>query len=215
MTEALEQRVMIDLAGPVEGMRVLDLGCGDGPLTAALRERGGRAVGIDIDRSMLRAATARSGGRAGEPAQFVHGRIDRLPFPAGVFDVVVATTVFCFVSDPAAAVREAARVLRSGGRLVIGDLGRWSTWAARRRVRGWLGSRLWRTAHFWTAAELSALVERGGLSVRTVRGSVYYPPVGLLARALAPLDRWLGPLATVGAAFIAIAAIKKDTVSGR
>lgn len=217
VTEALEQRAMLELAGPVTGTRVLDLGCGDGLLTTALAERGARAAGIDIDRSMLRAATARAEPGGGQRARFVQGRIEQLPFPNTMFDIVVAITVFCFVPDPTAAVREAACVLRPGGRLVIGDLGRWSAWAARRRVRGWLGSRLWRAAHFSTAAELSALVERAGLKVETVRGSVYYPPIGFLARALAPLDRWLGPLTTAGAAFIALAAIKEnaDDVPGQ
>ena len=59
MTEALEQRRIRELVGPVNGKRVLDLGSGDGLLTAALAKLRAFAVGIDIDRSMLRAAVAR------------------------------------------------------------------------------------------------------------------------------------------------------------
>lgn len=208
VTEALEQRRILELVGSVDGKRVLDLGSGDGLLTATFASRGASAVGVDIDRSMLRAAVARADPRQRQPPRFVQGRLERLPFRDATFDVVVAVTVLCLLSDRAIAVREAARVLRPGGRLIVGDLGRWNTWAARRRIKGWLGSRQWRSAHFSTAADLSRLVEGAGLTVDAARGSVYYPPIGLLAGALAPLDRWLGPVTTVGAAFIAVAATK-------
>ena len=212
MTEALEHRLLHQLIGVVKGKRVLDLGCGDGLLTAALAERGARTVGIDIDRSMLRAAVARTDPGQRKPARFVEGRLEQLPFRDAMFDVVVAVTVLCLLSDQAIAVREAARVLRPGGRLIIGDLGRWNAWAARRRIKGWFGSRRWRSARFSTAGDLSRLVEREGLTVEAVRGSVYYPPMGVLARALAPLDHWLGSITTIGAAFIAVAATKRAHV---
>lgn len=211
VTEALEQTRILDLIGPVEGRRILDLGCGDGLLTWTLAERGAWAVGIDVDRAMLEAASARSPRRRRQRPRFVEGRIELLPFSDGSFDVVLIVTVLCLVADRAGAVREAARVLRPGGRLVIGDLGRWSAWAARRRVKAWLGSTLWQSAHFSTAPGLSRLVGRAGLIVDAVRGSVYYPPIGVLARPLARCDRWLGTITTVGAAFIALAARKPAT----
>jgi ubiquinone/menaquinone biosynthesis C-methylase UbiE len=208
VTEALEQRRIIELVGAVDRKRVLDLGSGDGLLTATLAKHGAFAVGIDIDPAMLRVATARRGPGRSEPARFVEGQLERLPFLDASFDVVVAVTVLCLVSDQGIAVREAARVLRPGGRLIVGDLGRWNLWAARRRIKGWCGSRLWRSAHFSSATDLARLVEQAGLTVEAVRGSVYYPPVALLARPLARLDHWLGSVTTVGAAFIAVAAIK-------
>lgn len=206
VTEALEQTRILNLIGPVEGRRILDLGCGDGLLTRTLAERGAWAVGIDVDRAMLHVASARSVRSQRQPSRFVEGRIEQLPFLDRSFDVVVIVTVLCLVADRVGAVREAARVLRPGGRLVIGDLGRWSVWAARRRVKAWLGSQLWQSAHFSTAPGLSRLVRRSGLIVEAVRGFVYYPPIGVLARPLARCDRWLGTIATVGAAFIALAA---------
>ena len=115
--------------------------------------------------------------------------------------------VLCFVPDAAGAVREMARVLRPSGRLVLGELGRWSLWAAIRRMRGWLGSSTWRAAQFRTAADFRTLAEQAGLSVTAIRGAVYYPPLGLLARALAPIDSWLGGLKTFGAAFVALSAV--------
>ena len=128
--EGLEQTRILDLMGPVEGRRILDLGCGDGLLAWTLADRGARAVGVDVDRAMLDVASARSMRSHRQRPRFVQGRIEQLPFPDGSFDIVVIVTVLCLVADRADAVREAARVLGPGGRLVIGDLGRWSAWAA-------------------------------------------------------------------------------------
>lgn len=211
VTESLEQRCILDFIAPFEGRRILDLGCGDGLLTSTLAERGAWTVGIDADRAMLEAASARSVRNQRQRPRFVKGRIEQLPFPDASFDVVVMVTVLCLVADRAGAVREAARVLAPGGQLVIGDLGRWSAWAARRRAKAWLGSKLWQSAHFATARGLSRLVKRAGLTVEAMRGSVYYPPIGVLASPLARCDRWLGTITTVGAAFIALAARKPAT----
>ena len=209
ITEALEHRLIVTFAGDVAGARVLDAGCGDGLLACSLAERGAHIFGLDADRRMLVAAAARA-RRRDVRATFVEGRLERLPFPDDAFDVVAAVTVLCFVSDASVAVREIARVLRPGGRLVIGELGRWNTWAARRRLLGWLGSPLWKAAHFRTATVLCSLVKHAGFSVVGVRGAVYYPPVGWLAWALAPVDRWFGHVTTVGAAFIGVAGKKED-----
>ena len=59
VAQALEQRRILELTGSVAGKRVLELGSGDGLFTATLTTQGARAVGIDIDRSMLRAAVNR------------------------------------------------------------------------------------------------------------------------------------------------------------
>jgi hypothetical protein len=99
--------------------------------------------------------------------------------------------------------------LKPGGRFVIGELGKWSTWAATRRVRSWLGSRLWRLGQFRTAGELRTLAERAGLRVRGVRGAIFYPRCRIAARLMAAADSSLG-CTTIGAAFIALSAVKPD-----
>ncbi|TBR71302.1 MAG: class I SAM-dependent methyltransferase [Nevskiaceae bacterium] len=206
VTEAIEQCLILDLMGDLAGVHVLDVGCGDGALVCAAASRGAEATGVDPDPAMLAAARTRA-DKDGITAAFLEGRIERLPFPDAAFDVVVSITVLCFVPDASASVREMARVLRPGGRLVLGELGRWSLWALVRRLRGWLGSATWKAAHFRTGTELRALAKHAGLSVTAIRGAVFYPPVGLFARALVPLDSWLGRLTTIGAAFIAVSAV--------
>lgn len=209
VTDALEQRLILDLMGELSGRRVLDVGCGDGNLVCATASRGADVTGIDPDPSMLDAARARATS-AGFSATFLEGQVECLPFPDFAFDVVVSVTVLCFVQDAQAAIREMARVLRPGGRLVLGELGRWSIWAAQRRVRGWLGSPAWRSARFRTASELRSLAGHVGLVEIAIRGAIYYPPVGFLARMLTSINSRFASLTTFGAAFIALRADAPD-----
>ena len=135
-------------------------------------------------------------------------KVSHLPFDEHSFDVVFGVTVLCFVSDATRAIEEMVRVLAPGGKLVLADLNRWSTWAAWRRARGWLGSRTWPQARFRSAGELARLATGSGLEVSRTSGAIYYPPIGALATLLAPIDRKLGATTTLGAAFIAVAATK-------
>ena len=68
--------------------------------------------------------------------------------------------------------------------------------------------RLRAKARFRTGRQLCRLTEAGGLSVETVRGGVFYPRWAPAARVLAPADPGLGRVTTIGAAFIALAAVK-------
>jgi len=207
ITEAIELRLILRLAGPLRGQKVLDVGCGDGVLTMAAAELGADVTGIDPDPRMLDAARRRSVGTT-LGVRFAEGGAERLPYPDSTFDTVLAVTVLCLIPDADTAVREIARVLKPGGRLVIGELGRWNLWAAWRRIRGWFGSRTWRHARFRTVNELRALAEGANLSVIDAQSAVFYPPIAILARLIAPADGWLGRKISVGAAFHAIAAAK-------
>lgn len=207
ITDALEERLVLELAGPVEGRRVLDIGCGDGALVAALARRGAIVTGLDRNPVMLAAARARLDASGLETA-LCEGDGAALLCPDNTFDLVTAVTVLCFVADATRVLAEIARVLRPGGRLVIGELGRWSLWAARRRVASCLGHKTWRAATFQTAGELRGLVRSAGLHPRAVRGAIFYPPCGVCASLLAPIDYGVGRLTTAGAAFIAVAAVK-------
>jgi len=199
ITDILEHRLLLRMAEPLAGQAVLDVGCGDGTLLGLFRDAGAaRIAGCDPDPRMVAGATDRLGAVA------VVGVGQALPFPDASFDRVTCVTVLAFVPDAQAVVSEMARVLRPGGSLLIGDLGRWSSWAARRRIRGWLGHRLWRGARFRTAGALGRLMHNAGLTVTASHGSIFFPPWTPAARLMAPLDARLGACMTVGAAFVAV-----------
>jgi ubiquinone/menaquinone biosynthesis C-methylase UbiE len=186
---------------------VRDPGCGDGDLALDLWRRGARVSGVDAAPEMIGAARER-GLRHSAAITFAVARAAQLPYAAASFDLVLAVTILCFVADVAPVLREIARVLRPGGRLVIGELGKWSSWAAERRIRAWRGSELWRRARFRTARELRRRAEGAGLVVTTVRGAVFYPRRAAAARLFALFDARLGRWTTFGAAFVALSAVK-------
>lgn len=207
ITERLERELILELVGDVKGRKVLDIGCGDGELALLLSKRGASVVGVDASGAMIEAAKAKAPRHDADIA-FQVAQAQQLPFAAETFDVVTAITILCFVQDARPVFREVSRVLRPGGRFVIGELGKWSTWAVQRRIRAWLGSPLWRRGRFRTAGELRALAQNAGLSVQAVRGAIFYPRLGAAARLMEPLDPFLGRLGTFGAGFVALSAAK-------
>jgi ubiquinone/menaquinone biosynthesis C-methylase UbiE len=207
ITDALERRLLLEMLGSLAGKTLLDVGCGDGALALELAHRGAVVTGLDADPAMIVAARRR-GEASGTQLRFVEGHAERLPFEDATFDRVIAVAVLCLVGDAGRAIAEMARVLKPRGQLVIGELGRWSLWAAQRRIRGWLGNPIWRATTFRSARQLCHLADAAGLDVAQLRGAIHYPPCSLAARLLAPLDLELGRHSTIGAAFIAVSAAK-------
>ncbi len=207
ITDALEELLLSDRIGPARGLRILDVGCGDGVLATRLAQAGARVTGLDASADMLSAARRRA-KTADVEIDLVEGHAGDLPFLAGQFDRVVSVATLCFVDEPGTAIRDMVRVLKPGGRLILGELGQWTPWAGQRRVKGWLGSDLWRAAHFRSRADLLALAIEAGLADATVTGAVYYPPFGWAAKVMAPTDPWLGRWTTMGAAFLVLSAIR-------
>lgn len=207
LTERLERQLVLDRIGDASGKDVLEIGCGDGDLAVQLAQSGARVSAIDNSEAMIAAGRQRAVEHR-SPVDFKLGRAQDLPFEANSFDIVIAVTILCFVGDADRVFREVKRVPRPGGRLVIGELGKWSLWAAGRRVRGWFGSGLWRSAYFRTAGELKRLAKRAGLQPIGVDGGIYYPRWTWAARLIAPIDRYLSRVTYLGAAFLVLEARK-------
>jgi SAM-dependent methyltransferase len=111
-----ERPAMVALAGDVAGRHILDAGCGSGPLTAALRDRGAVVTGIDSSAQMLALARRRLGE---DVALQVVDLRDPLPFGDEAFDDVVASLVLHYLEDWGPPLAELRRVLKPGGRLIL------------------------------------------------------------------------------------------------
>jgi demethylmenaquinone methyltransferase/2-methoxy-6-polyprenyl-1,4-benzoquinol methylase len=131
--------VRLALSGRSGPLRVLDLCCGTGDLAflAGAASGGARVVGVDFTLPMLRIALRRRAG-GGPRAAFAQGDALRLPFRAGLFDVITIGYGLRNIADPAAALVEMRRVLAPGGRLVVLDFGKPSNAVAASLYRGFL-----------------------------------------------------------------------------
>jgi SAM-dependent methyltransferase len=169
-------RIANDIAGQVPSGRVLDWGCGYGQMTYLLRRRGLEVSAFDI-------------GEPGEDSlpdiPLCHGleviRTDhptKLPFEEGVFDAVLSCGVLEHVDESSEpgneleSLREIARVLRLGGRLLIYQLPQQHAWqeAVARRLR-----RAYFHARRYTASEISAMLRDAGYSVKKLRRANMLP----------------------------------------
>jgi ubiquinone/menaquinone biosynthesis C-methylase UbiE len=105
-------RAIVERGGVGPQTRVLDVGCGTGNYARALGSLTGcRMSGVEPSAEMLDRA------RCAVWESLVQGRAERLPFPDGAFDLIMTTDVIHHVGDRDAYFREAARVLRPGGRI--------------------------------------------------------------------------------------------------
>jgi demethylmenaquinone methyltransferase / 2-methoxy-6-polyprenyl-1,4-benzoquinol methylase len=104
---------------PRDGGHVLDVATGTGLVAQALVERGFRVTGVDQSPEMLARARARFDGRV----ELVEASAEALPFGDASFDHLTFTYLLRYVDDPAATVRELARVVRPGGTVAMLEFG--------------------------------------------------------------------------------------------
>ena len=125
VSETEVERAVISLLRRAPLHQVLDAGTGTGRMLELLAPHIRRGIGIDSSPEMLTIARDRLANAGIVNCQVRRGDVYRLPFPDGDardgFDAVLFHQVLHFLDDPQTAIREANRVLRSGGRILIAD----------------------------------------------------------------------------------------------
>jgi ArsR family transcriptional regulator len=150
------------LAAGFAGREVADLGCGEGALTLLLAPYARKVVAVDQSKAMLRLVRerAKEAGLA-DRVQTVEGDLERVALDDASCDDVFLSQALHHAARPAHAVREAARLLKRGGRLVVLDLARHEQeWVRSEWADQWLG---------FEAEELALWMKEAGLKVLRVQ----------------------------------------------
>ena len=170
----------------------LEVGVGTGRFASAL----GVEFGLDPSRQMLLKAATRG-------VKAILGRGELLPFRSGIFRTVVMVTTLEFVSDARTALREAFRVLRAKGRIIVGFIPADSPWGLSYRRRAAEGDAFYSNSSFLTREQLLDLVASAGFSVERSVSTLCQKPGQ--ATHVEAARKGLDP----NAGFVAILAIKR------
>jgi len=121
VSEADVEAAILAAAGTGPFRRLVDLGSGTGRMLTLLGPHAEAAVGLDLSQQMLNLARSRVTEAGLERCELRHGDIFSTRLPDESADLVVVHQVLHYLTDPAAAVREAGRIVAPGGKLIIVD----------------------------------------------------------------------------------------------
>lgn len=208
-SDRLEKELIFSMAAVKRGERALDAGCGTGIYSIELAKRGALTSGTDSSGEMLNRARAKA-REEGLTIGFVSADALTLPFPGDYFDMVLSIGALCFIKEREKALLEMRRVLKPGGRLIVGVLNKWSPWAAFRRIKGFFKDTIYSRADFISPPELELSLKRTGFEVKGIKTCLFFFPVNcrMYLKFAMPSEKFGGIAAPRMGAFLAALATK-------
>jgi SAM-dependent methyltransferase len=143
----------------------IEIGVGSGRFAQAL----GIDIGLDPSRKLLEMARNRG-------ISVFLGRGEEMPFQSGVFGTLFFVVTLCFVDSPRRTLGEAARLLKSGGKVVLGMVLKESPWGQLYQTRKNTGHRFYKYARFYNYGEVDMFLKQAGLFIERVLSTLFQNP---------------------------------------
>ncbi len=169
-----EEEGRLILASEVEALRQalpllpnpwIEVGVGSGRFAQAL----GIDIGLDPSSKLLEMAGNRG-------ISVLLGRGEEMPFKDGVFGTAFFIVTLCFVDSPREILSEAARLLKNGGKVVLGLILKESPWGQLYQREKETGHRFYSHAMFYSYGELDVLLKQAGFSVEQIASTLFQSP---------------------------------------
>lgn len=171
--DSLEKQLIEEVAQPKPGEIAIDLGCGTGIYSMWLAENGLSVTGVDISKEMLKVAIKKSNDK-NLSIDYQQADLHHLPYEDHTFDLAVCNIVLEFVASPELVIAEGLRVLKKGGRLVVGMIGKDSDWARTYQTRAKQNKEsVFAQAQFFSSNEIKHLSQ---IEPSTLRFGLYITP---------------------------------------
>lgn len=197
LVDTLETECAFGLFTPTPEMLVLDAGCGTGNFSLKMVALGACVEGVDLSEPMIAFANEKAKNSPyADKLHFQVGDLYQLPFPDNSFDAVLSMAAFEFIHEDERALAEFMRVVKPGGRVLIGTITGNSAWGIEYKSHMPREDSVFHHAAFKTADEMRALLPERLLASAE---SVFLPYATPEAEATRALDDQYRAQGAVGA----------------